>query len=235
MTAVGLHQATVQTASGSRLFVEHQKRLFASVFAFDKTLATFLGRPPGLSRHYVSTELPLDVSEEDLMADGEQLQQAIASLDADGWNTRGALYPATVARAFLISRTLRDEILELSLGFKPVDISARVLDVRIRTEQTFLALPRILRTLPQNFPLTERDAVEYSISTHFQLDYLHNQFLLERIDHPEKDEARFFEAARGMLDMIITHWGSKDAWPHLKDSMHWAVSAMYNSVRRVLC
>ena len=82
----------------------------------DKGLATFTGRPPSLSRRYVNCQLPLDLSPDELMAEGEVLSQAIARLDSDGWNTDGEVYSSTVIRAWTLLSLVRDEILELSLG-----------------------------------------------------------------------------------------------------------------------
>ena len=40
----------------------------------------------------------LDMSEEMVMADQEQVAIAKSKLDANGWNTSGDIYPATIAR-----------------------------------------------------------------------------------------------------------------------------------------
>ncbi len=124
VTAFGLHRDLSATEPISHLYVEHNKRLFASTFSTDKVLATFLGRPPAMSRHYVSAQLPLDVSEEDVMADNHSRLRE--ELDQNGWNTMGMIFPATISRAFMLSSMIRDEILELSLGRSILDISSRV-------------------------------------------------------------------------------------------------------------
>jgi len=59
----------------------------------------------------------MDINEECLMED--DLTLAKSQLDKYGWNTKGAIYPATFCRAFMISNILRHEILELSLGNVP--------------------------------------------------------------------------------------------------------------------
>lgn len=83
-------------------------------------------RPPPLSHNYVSARLPMDISEEELMED--DLTLIAAQLDDQGWNTKGATYPATFSRVFMIFNSLRHEILELSLG----NVPHNVLSLRIR-------------------------------------------------------------------------------------------------------
>ena len=51
-----------------------------------------------------------------MMAEGEELETIKASLDPNGWNTSGEIYPNTVCRAWTSMSLIRDEILEISLG-----------------------------------------------------------------------------------------------------------------------
>ena len=96
---------------------ELRRRLFVAAFGADKQLATFMGRPPALSRRYCTCKLPLDLSDHELMATGDELSAAVAKLDADGWNQSNKAYPATYLRAWMVMTQIRDEILELSLGY----------------------------------------------------------------------------------------------------------------------
>ena len=122
MTAIGLHReiepaSSPQPAiSPSFMVSEFRRRLFCSVFVTDKQLATFMGRPPTLSRRYATCKLPLDLSDSELMADHDALERSKNLLDINGWNTSGAIYPSTIVRAWMLMSLVRDEILELSLG-----------------------------------------------------------------------------------------------------------------------
>ena len=69
-----------------------------------------------MSRRYTTCHLPLDLSETQMMAEGEELEMYKGRLDAYGWNTDGKFYPNTTLRAWMIMALIRDEILELSLG-----------------------------------------------------------------------------------------------------------------------
>lgn len=78
----------------------------------DKCLATFLGRPPLLSHRHCNLTLPLDISDEVLVADGLSLTEAIKHLDADGWNQQGQIHRISLARIRLLLAIFRDQVLE---------------------------------------------------------------------------------------------------------------------------
>ena len=98
------------------MLTELRKRQYVGTYIHDKVLATFMGRPPMLARRYSTWEMPLDLSDEQLLEDPDVLQQHIDRLDPDGWNTTGLVYPATWARAVFLVTIVREEILEISLG-----------------------------------------------------------------------------------------------------------------------
>ena len=75
-----------------------------------------MGRPPALSRRYVTCKIPLDLSDAQMMAEGEELENIKSKLDPNGWNRDGECYPNTICRAWMMMALIRDEILELSLG-----------------------------------------------------------------------------------------------------------------------
>lgn len=115
MIFLGL-QAQRQNASYKpTLWSENRRRLFNQIYTSDKLHVSFTGRPPLLNRHYCWTPLPLDIRDEDLASDQGTLQLAVESLDANGWNTNGAMYPATVLRARAMIAYIREELVEIAL------------------------------------------------------------------------------------------------------------------------
>jgi hypothetical protein len=121
--SLGLHRAKVYPSDEvPSIAAEARKRVFAAVFRMDKGVATFTGRPPLFSRRYTTPQsLPLDVSDEALLAGGEILASAIASLDENGFNTDGKIYSPTILRARTLLALVRDEILEIALGSNEPD------------------------------------------------------------------------------------------------------------------
>lgn len=85
------------------------------VFTIDKVMVSFTGRPPLLGRRYFSTPLPLDIRDEDLLADQETLTRAVQALDEHGWNRNGELHSATLTRARVQIAVIKDEMLEIAL------------------------------------------------------------------------------------------------------------------------
>ena len=122
VTALGLHReadlaySPTTNISPSFMVSEFRRRLFCYVFITDKQLATFMGRPPALSRRYTTSQIPLDLSDDEIMAEGEELDIIRSKLDPNGWSTSGKTYPSTVCRAWMFMSLIRDEILEISLG-----------------------------------------------------------------------------------------------------------------------
>lgn len=89
-------------------------RIFATIFVCDKLDATFTGRPPLIGRRFVSTPMPLDIRDEELMGDEKTISKALDSLDPQGWNTGGFIFPVTVLRARYLIALIRDEIIEVA-------------------------------------------------------------------------------------------------------------------------
>lgn len=110
-TYLGLHTSS-KPENDAAISTQIKRRLFASVFKVDKLLATFAGRPPLLSHRFCSTPLPLDLSDEELL---QPSQEAIMSLNAQGWNTAGTVHHTTILRARTMIAFTRDAILEIAL------------------------------------------------------------------------------------------------------------------------
>jgi hypothetical protein len=100
-----------------------KRRIFTCIFHMDKGTSLLLGRPPALSSRYCRWKLPLDLKDDVLMRGGEELREAIAALDADGWSTDGELSPMANVRAYGKLGAALNEILELTLG-NPEEITS---------------------------------------------------------------------------------------------------------------
>lgn len=125
-TFAGLHLDVDSWPNKITFISQFQRRLFASVYELDKQLATFAGRPPGLSWRYTSCPLPLDISDESLINGGRDLELTIEVVDVHGWNTKGQFYPATRLRALCLLSQIRDEILEISSSSLTVEAIPRI-------------------------------------------------------------------------------------------------------------
>lgn len=125
-TAVGLHLGVDPTAPVS-FETEMRKRFWLRVFGSDKCTAAFVGRPPTLSHRYSHCPMPLDLSEEELMLEGDELRNAVAALDANGWNMKGNIHTVTIIRAHHFFETILSETLEISLGIPSPDSAQHIM------------------------------------------------------------------------------------------------------------
>lgn len=224
ITGHGLHQLG-PTTSGPILYQEQQKRTFAVSFMWSMSLSAFLGRPPPLSSRYALTPPPLDVSDEALMF--EDLGALTGDFDENGWNVHNKIYPATLCRAGYMSSFMYEEILEISLGSQnqdPYAISARIRNLRVKLQAYQDQLPTIFQTAVTKNTFNTRSAWEVCGIVQIQLANLHQLFLMERIDHPEKDEQRHLEAAHQMLNIIVVVWNERDRIPEHFDELNWYIT-----------
>lgn len=103
------------------LITEIRRRLFSHVYIVDKVFALYANRPPLLSRRYCSLLLPLDISDEVVMAlSGQAISiediRAANGLDDQGWTTGNVIQKSTIMRARVLVGHVRDEIIEVMLG-----------------------------------------------------------------------------------------------------------------------
>lgn len=104
-------------ASEPMASTEARRRVVCQIFIVDKFLATFVGRPPLLTRRYCSVKLPLDLDDTILLSDKETFQRQLLRLDADGWDMEGRLHPSSILRVRTMIALIRDELLEIGLSF----------------------------------------------------------------------------------------------------------------------
>ena len=114
--ALGLHQEIKTSPEVPFWLTEIRKRCFAIIYGVDKLMATFVGRPPRISRRYCSIQLPLDIEIAYFALSNEDLNLKLNQLDHDGWNHDGTLRRSAYLRTFLVTSRIREDILEISLG-----------------------------------------------------------------------------------------------------------------------
>jgi hypothetical protein len=115
--AMGFHQDPSNQPKVPFFLSELRRRSFANSYSSDKALSTFFGRPPRIAMRYSSCRPPYDLTDEELVAPAEVRNRAIEKLDPAGWNTsNNGVHRQTMARLKLILNSVREEVLELSLG-----------------------------------------------------------------------------------------------------------------------
>jgi chromatin structure-remodeling complex subunit RSC3/30 len=95
---------------------EIRKRCFANIYAVDKLVVTFVGRPSRICRRYCSIQVPLGIEIADLVLAKDALNAKFSQLDANGWYHDDIIRRSAYMRTFLITSRIREDILEISLG-----------------------------------------------------------------------------------------------------------------------
>jgi hypothetical protein len=93
-----------------------RKRIFSRLYSSDMSFSVFLGRPPRISKRLCSIQMPLDVDECNIDLCAATLEQQLAKLDENGWNTEGKIRDNAVLRWAVTTATIREEIMEVLLG-----------------------------------------------------------------------------------------------------------------------
>ncbi|KAF2464247.1 uncharacterized protein BDR25DRAFT_97671 [Lindgomyces ingoldianus] len=206
LVAFGLHQEIKVDENTPFFMAELRKRLFVSCYENDKFSASFVGRPPRLTRQYCRIQLPLDLSDAQTMSDGLDLDNALSNLDANGWNQRGAIHHCTFARIFASNALITEEILEISLGFLSTEeIVSRAADIEARAILLWENFPSFLRVDPENPWDIKRAPIELLFLAYIRLADLGHHFLLQRtlIKKVGADSTKLLTVSREMFSFIL--------------------------------
>ncbi|PYI03170.1 hypothetical protein BO78DRAFT_323586 [Aspergillus sclerotiicarbonarius CBS 121057] len=185
---------------------ESRRRSFAAAYQLDKNIATFLGRPPRISRRHSDCKLPLDLDEGCLVADRSHLQLALSSLNDNGWSQSAHVYKRSswIRVRFLIS-TFREEILELSLNDSSREIANQLRDISRRCQITWESLPDYLH-FSTNCWMQGLPVSVCLMLTLAYLTYLYNDFLIERllVRHDPQNCNRLLDVSARILSTVLT-------------------------------
>lgn len=206
LLAFGLHQEIKVDADTPFFITEFRKKVFVSAYSNDKYMATFLGRPPRLTHRYCRIQLPLDLTDAQIMSDGLDLDNAIGTLDNEGWNQRGTIHRCTFARIVAQNARIREDILEISLGVHEQDIVLRAESIEKRAEEMWETLPEFLRLDSHNPWDIKRAPVELLFLVYVRLENLNHHFLLQRslIKNTTSDTGKLLAIAKEIfLDVLI--------------------------------
>ncbi|KAF2113030.1 hypothetical protein BDV96DRAFT_497104 [Lophiotrema nucula] len=142
--ALGIHREA--NSSDVPFFVQETRRkLVCAAFTIDKTISTFLGRPPRMSKRHIDINLPLDLSDEELCADPVTLEAARLALDANCWNTGKSYHRASWVRLRYRSSHFREEVLDFALAKLDDDAEQKLLDISRRSRAVWESHPQHMR------------------------------------------------------------------------------------------
>ncbi|KGO37198.1 Transcription factor, fungi [Penicillium expansum] len=178
--ALGLHRDSKASSDVPEFLLESRRRQFAAAYQLDKSIATFLGRPPRIPWRYADCRMPLDISDEALATDNIVLNYSHDYLDENGWNTHGVVQRSSWIRVRFIISTFRDEILEVSLQNVTPEMENMLKNISQRCHLAWDSLPNWLRYSPQCWDQNLHIAVCLMMNISY-LAYLYNDFLIQRL------------------------------------------------------
>ncbi|CAI6301925.1 unnamed protein product [Periconia digitata] len=191
------------------LFIsELRKRLFAAVYQSDKYSAIYSGRPPRLTRKFCRLQVPLDISDAQLMSVGSDHEKIVRGIDENGWNTRGAINLSTFQRLFVSDALLAEEIVEISMDIEmqPDEIDRRAADIKARAIARFENLPDFLKLKDDRpFQDARRSPIELMFLAYIRMDAHYHQYLLQRILIKKlgADASKLIEIAIPMFKFVL--------------------------------
>ncbi|EHK25749.1 uncharacterized protein TRIVIDRAFT_114907, partial [Trichoderma virens Gv29-8] len=237
MTFMGLHALEKEIPYTPTLCSESNRRLVAQIFNADKFCVAFSGRPPLINRRYCTTPLPLDLSEEDLIADEATLQKAVQGLDARGWNTKGRIYPITLIRARRMLAGLFEEVIEIALGCRVCITLDELRNIQDREMELLAGFPVHLKYDSQDFSDPELDTESVYARILIRLTHLQTMFFLERLLllNGSLEEGNLLLFSFEMLILTLAMWTHKDRFAAMRRNFEWLLMAHAAPAGGILC
>ncbi|KAI9736989.1 MAG: hypothetical protein M1834_000578 [Cirrosporium novae-zelandiae] len=208
--AMGLHQDPKVEQNTPFFLTQLRKRSFGNAYSSDKGMATFLGRPPRISRRYCSCSLPLELSDEEILFEGPALHSVLQKLDENGWSTNETDYHrGSWCRVRLLANAIREDVLELCLGAPhqhEEDAVERVRQISQKSADTWQALPARMRYDPECWRNKSRSGNSCYISLIHYLDYLFTDFLLQRflVKNTRATPEALLSVSKRLMSAMIT-------------------------------
>ncbi|KAI9163125.1 Zn(2)-C6 fungal-type DNA-binding domain [Paramyrothecium foliicola] len=237
-TFLGFHETPKPSPSDRSISTQIKRRIFTGIFINDKLVAAFNGRPPLLSRNYMSAALPLDISDEILLnRDCSGASDAELRIDEHGWNIDGQLYPVTIVRARAMLAFIRDAILEVALPDSSVSHQPILLNLLEREMRTVASFPSVL-------VLQEGDIKSPAVngSTLFtrllvRLEHLQNLFFIERLVSKETNtvSSQLLVLSLEMVTLTLAFWTHQDRLDGRVGDFEWLVMCYAAPAGGVLC
>lgn len=208
-----------------------ERRLLWSTFIVDKLVVSFTGRPPLLSRRYVSTPVPLDLKDDDLFDfDADLAEVAARTLDSEGWNTEGGPYYSTLIRCRVKLATIADNIFELVLDADLTSYTiATIRDLKAKTKETYKSFPKSIHWNLSDVKNPEVESTTVMYRLFARLDYLKNIFLLDRLllKRGHCLDRGLVAVSFDIVSMVLLLWTDRERFIEEKMDFEWLVCAPF--------
>jgi len=237
VVAVGMHRDVDRVPRKVTAASESRRRTFAASYCIDKILATFTGRPPLLQARYKSTPLPLDLTDEALLAGGDTLAAAVSSLDENGWSKSGNILSATRLRARTLLSLVREDILDIALCAPVHDAASRIEETRRRAVQVFSQLQEVFTYHMSDVKNDEVPGETLFPKILVRSEHLQNLFLLARlaVRNKQMPSQELLDLSREILVLTMVILRYKDKFLSKYADLEWMLSYYAFPASGVLC
>ncbi|EJT69570.1 hypothetical protein GGTG_13186 [Gaeumannomyces tritici R3-111a-1] len=252
---LGMHVDPAQDRADKKpsISYEARRRLFYGIMVLDKAAAIVTGRPPLLNSRYISTKLPLDLTNEELMGSRSGLIEAAARLDSNGWNLNPAITPVKYMRSRIDSVLVRDEILEIALGGPNVRPNhEQLVRLKERELRQTAQMPEVLVWKPENVYDQRISPMELFGKVMMRLEHLQNMFFIERLlgrtwplqssahgstapTLPPSISAELLTVSVEIVTLTVTLWMHRDRVAGVQRDFQWLIISYAAPAGGVLC
>ncbi|KAF3387488.1 hypothetical protein F1880_001189 [Penicillium rolfsii] len=223
--ALGLHRDAKNSDQLPEFLLETRRRQFAAAYQLDKSIATFLGRPPRMPLRYSDCRMPLDISDDALAPEDTNLQYSPTDLDANNWNVHGVFQRASWMRVRFIISMFRDEILEVSLQKVSPQTAHLLNDISHRCHSAWESLPAHLRYEPLCWGSKYPVAVCLLLTVSY-LAYLYNDFLIQRLLAGKKNprgSTALLSVSAEILSSVLTIGAQREQMVDIRPDFTWTI------------
>jgi hypothetical protein len=223
--ALGLHRDAKSSDQLPEFLLEARRRQFAAAYQLDKSIATFLGRPPRIPLRYSDCRMPLDISDDALAPEDTNLQYCPTDLDANNWNVHGVFQRSSWMRVRFIISMFRDEILEVSLQKVTPQTAHLLNDISHRCHLAWESLPAHLRYTPHCWGNKYPVAVCLLLTVSY-LAYLYNDFLIQRLLAGKKNprgSTALLSVSAGILSSVLTIGAQREQMVDIRPDFTWTI------------
>ncbi|KAJ6178597.1 hypothetical protein N7519_009058 [Penicillium mononematosum] len=223
--ALGLHRDSKTPNDLPEFLLESRRRQFAAAYQLDKSIATFLGRPPRIPWRYADCRMPLDISDEALATDNKVLNYSHDYIDENGWSRHGVVQRSSWIRVRFIISTFRDEILEVSLQNMTPEMENMLKNISQRCHLAWDSLPSCLRYSPQCWDQNLHIAVCLMMIISY-LAYLYNDFLIQRLiagKNNPRGNTELLAVSADILSTVLTLGMQREQMIDLRPDFAWTV------------
>ncbi|KAE8380894.1 hypothetical protein BDV26DRAFT_289981 [Aspergillus bertholletiae] len=158
------------------LLTQSRRKILASAYWMDKSLASVYGQVPRISCLPQDFEIPLDIDDDEPFVKGFPRSELL-NLHSTEWNYSGYTCPATYIRARYILSSFRDKLLHLSFTASTVNRLPELKHLYQRYRTAWLEMPKRLHYRDND----QVQAIPYMTSFPqllIFLDYLQGEYLI---------------------------------------------------------